>query len=336
MKAKKLIAGALSFCIIGSNFIGMNVSAADLFGAGKCGENASWTLDVEGNLIVTGTGEMTDYSYSSFGSDYDGNITYMDWNGEAPPWYGIRDQIKTVTIGSGITYVGDMVFIDCDNLTEINLPDTLEVLGGHCFAYCNALEKVSLPDSVKRLDGDTFECCVSLKDVKLSESLTFIGYAAFARTAVERVVLPESVEELYCLVFDHCPYLSKLVFLNEDCVIFDSENTIYSRVNICGFEGSTAQAYAESYGRNFLPVTNAFELGDVNIDGSVNALDASLVLTEYAYISTTGNHAFNLLENLIADVDSDKMINSLDASYILSYYAYKATGGFLSFEQYMK
>ena len=60
MKAKKLIAGALSFCIIGSNFIGMNVSAADLFGAGKCGENASWTLDVEGNLIVTGTGEMTD------------------------------------------------------------------------------------------------------------------------------------------------------------------------------------------------------------------------------------------------------------------------------------
>ena len=69
----------------------------------------------------------------------------------------------------------------------------------------------------------------------------------------------------------------------------------------------------------------AGDLGDVNADGAVNALDASLILTEYALIATGKDSSFSNEIKILADVNSDGSINALDASAVLTYYAYTAT-----------
>lgn len=81
---------------------------------------------------------------------------------------------------------------------------------------------------------------------------------------------------------------------------------------------------------------NNYKLGDVNFDGSINALDASYVLTAYANTAVGKDSGFSDIQNIVGDVNLDKDINALDASYILSYYAYTATGGTDSFENFMK
>ncbi len=62
-------------------------------------------------------------------------------------------------------------------------------------------------------------------------------------------------------------------------------------------------------------------LGDVNFDGKVNAMDASLVLTEYTNIQTGGEPTFTAEQNLAADMNNDGAITSIDAAQILDVYS---------------
>lgn len=66
-------------------------------------------------------------------------------------------------------------------------------------------------------------------------------------------------------------------------------------------------------------------LGDVNSDGCINAVDASSVLTYYACISTNQDGGYTEDQKLAADVNNDRLINAVDASNILAYYAYTST-----------
>lgn len=65
--------------------------------------------------------------------------------------------------------------------------------------------------------------------------------------------------------------------------------------------------------------------GDVNNDGAIDAADSSLVLTEYASVSTGGNSILDETQKEAADVAYDNIIDSSDASFILEYYAYAST-----------
>ena len=68
-----------------------------------------------------------------------------------------------------------------------------------------------------------------------------------------------------------------------------------------------------------------YNLGDVNNDGQVNAVDASSVLAHYAKISTNKESEYTEEQKFSADVDHDGLINAVDASLILAYYAYIST-----------
>lgn len=83
-------------------------------------------------------------------------------------------------------------------------------------------------------------------------------------------------------------------------------------------------------------ISTTVKLGDVNTDGSVDALDASMVLSDYAMKATGHESIFNAEQSKAADLNSDGAVDALDASLILSYYAYKATGGNKSITEYLK
>ena len=81
----------------------------------------------------------------------------------------------------------------------------------------------------------------------------------------------------------------------------------------------------------------AYPLGDVNNDGTINAVDASAVLAYYALISTNQESNDDEAKKLAADVNHDGLINAVDASNILAYYAYVSTasGEIMSIEEYL-
>ena len=79
----------------------------------------------------------------------------------------------------------------------------------------------------------------------------------------------------------------------------------------------------------------AYDLGDVNNDSKINAVDASCVLEEYAKMSTGYPSGFSAVQIKAGDVDFNGKINALDASTILTYYAYISIDGTQSFKEYL-
>lgn len=66
------------------------------------------------------------------------------------------------------------------------------------------------------------------------------------------------------------------------------------------------------------------ETGDVNCDGTINAIDATLVLSGYANVQL-GN-IWSYVNETIGDYNKDGAINAIDATQILTYYAKTQTG----------
>lgn len=67
--------------------------------------------------------------------------------------------------------------------------------------------------------------------------------------------------------------------------------------------------------------------GDINGDGFVDAVDASLILAEYAVLSTNGISTFSDSQKVSADINKDGFTDACDASLILAFYSYLSTNG---------
>lgn len=76
--------------------------------------------------------------------------------------------------------------------------------------------------------------------------------------------------------------------------------------------------------------------GDIDGNNSINALDASMILSDYSRDAICGTSAFTVLQKGCADVNSDGHADAVDASCVLSYYAYSSCGGTDSIDDYIK
>ncbi|WP_295085838.1 dockerin type I domain-containing protein [Ruminococcus sp.] len=68
-----------------------------------------------------------------------------------------------------------------------------------------------------------------------------------------------------------------------------------------------------------------YNIGDVDNNNNIDAVDASKVLAYYARISTKQEGGFSDSQKQAADVNKDGIIDAVDASKILAYYAYLST-----------
>lgn len=107
------------------------------------------------------------------------------------------------------------LFEDCISLKEITLPEgPTELFSTH--QGCSSLESITVPASVETLDC-TFMECTSLKTVtfKKNSALTSIGPSAFEDCqALESIIIPDGVDEIYDCAFRYCFDLSSVTLPN--------------------------------------------------------------------------------------------------------------------------
>lgn len=139
---------------------------------------------------------------------------------------------------------------------------------------------------------------------------------------------------------------------NTTLTIYVDDEAVYSYTMTPGFEPqnidiplsgaseikfSVYDNEAHSGGTSFCIGTGTgYMIGDVDNNGYINAIDASMVLSAYAQQATGQPMELSDLQKKVADVDKDEKIDAIDASWILSYYAYTATGGSELFEDFME
>lgn len=106
------------------------------------------------------------------------------------------EKLKKLTLGEGVTSVGELAFSSCTALTSVQLPSALESLGGYAFSNCGGLESISFPASLKSIGDYAFFGCYALSAINFSEGLETIGSSAFAIRGSKtlEIVLPSTVK----------------------------------------------------------------------------------------------------------------------------------------------
>lgn len=195
--------------------------------SGTCGENLTWSLDKNGVLTISGTGEMYDY-YIDINNGLNNPIKgYAPWaeldvkvaviqpgvTAVGSRAFTNCKSLSSVTIPNSVTEIGPAAFMQCTGLTEMMIPDSVTELAFNAFAYCTGLTEVGLPESLISLGRECFRGCVSLTGVTLPSGVTAIEDLAFYEcTGLKAVALPESVTHIGVGSFCFCKALESVTF----------------------------------------------------------------------------------------------------------------------------
>ncbi len=185
-------------------------SSAKLINSGQCGPNATYNLYSSGMLEITGSGEMFSYDATP------------------APWYECRDNINSVYISEKITKLGASAFKDCNHLTYLIIPITLNsVISDKCpaFAGCCSIERINFTvgnggygyDYTDHEGNDSwyqntpwYQSRDSLKGINFSDEVKKIGHNALRELNISSIALPDSVVNLGNHCFYNCTKLTDL------------------------------------------------------------------------------------------------------------------------------
>ena len=217
---KRIWARFFSFVLLCAFFVqALPVSsAADvILYDGICGENLTWTLNTDGLLTISGTGEMEDYSLHG-DVPWNGLVDKINCvvirNGVTSISYGAFGDctgLTSVTIPNSVTSIGYGAFYGCTGLTSITIPDSVTSIGDSAFHGCTGLTNVTIPDSMTSIDSYTFNGCTGLTNVTIPDSVTSIGGGAFyGCTGLTSVTIPDSVTNIGSYAFRGCTGLTSI------------------------------------------------------------------------------------------------------------------------------
>ena len=276
-------------------------TGAEAATSGKCGDNVNWELQGT-KLVITGSGDM--YEFETIA---------------AAPWNAQRSVVSAVEIGEGVTSVAPCGFANMSKMTSVSIPSTATYIGRIAFSNCSSLTSVDIPAGVEFLGKGAFKNCTSLQSVTICGKNTEIkgGIETICNTGTQ---------------YDKNYSYSGTIYgeSGSKAESFASANGI--KFSTIGSAQSTATTttttttITSTTTTTTVPPAKDYSLGDVNGDKLIDAVDASMVLSEYAKISSNVQGSFNDAQKKAADVDSNSLTDAVDASKILSYYAYASSG----------
>lgn len=257
----------------------------EVVSSGTCGDNLTWTLDDEGTLTISGSGQM---------SNYDCN--------DSAPWYSSRSSIKTVIIEEGVTSIGNCAFEDCSSLASITIPKGVTGMGDYTFDGCNNLKCITIQEGVTEIGEGVFIGCSNLESITIPESVTSIGGSAFYGCSnLESITIPKSVISIGNGAFNECGGLT--------AILVDVNNTMYSSTNGVLFDKQQSIIIQYPSGKsdsNYSLPESVTEIGDHALSSCDNLLKVSLPES----VTCIGEYAFNECSSL-ADISIPNNVTSI-------------------------
>ena len=206
-------------------------TAAPLSGnCGAQGDNVTYTLEDTDNdtnydkLTISGTGAMANYDPAQ-------NV----------PWNSIKDKIKTVVIGNGVTSIGVNAFFRCVNLTTVSIPGSVTSIGEFAFGNCEKLTSVSIPEGVTAITRFMFFGCEKLESITIPNSVTSIAQSAFyGCESLKTVTLtPPTSSQTLAISINAFPANAKVAFAEGNTRLFDGNTEIEAEAAANTLNGKT-------------------------------------------------------------------------------------------------
>ncbi len=132
--------------------------------SGSCGENATWAFYENGELIISGSGQIPNYASQN-----------------EQPWAGVRHLVKKIVIGKDITAIGNYAFAYCEYTEEVVFEEgsKLEKIGVLSFRTLRKVTEITLPETVNYLNAYAFGTCPALVNIYIPQGMSFMHAKAF-------------------------------------------------------------------------------------------------------------------------------------------------------------
>ena len=208
--------GKLNSLVIGESVSSIGVNA--FAGCSKLVELQYNARAVIGLNISSGV-----FSYSGSGM----KVTFGDGVEEIPSYlfhdddyaYGSSPEISSVTMGDGVTSIGNYAFYGCEGLSSVTIPNSVTSIGYCAFIGCRGLTSVTIPDSVTSIGQYAFSDCTGLTEIiynaKAAADLNSgskVFYNAGSSSGGLRVVIGDSVERIPAYLFYGCTGLTEIIY----------------------------------------------------------------------------------------------------------------------------
>ena len=216
--------------------------------SGKCGDNLKWTLDSDGELIITGDGPM--YSYFDEQTDrWDPTLVKKVWiDGQATTigqrMFGACTELESVKLPNSLTHIDVNAFAGCSKLANVTIPNSVTQIGAFAFSGCSSFTSLTIPASVTNIESSITNYCMALKKItvdpnnktydsrgdcnaiietatntlisgcvatSIPNTVNVIGRSAFEGTNLIKVDIPASVTSIGAGAFQACEKLTKVV-----------------------------------------------------------------------------------------------------------------------------
>lgn len=144
--------------------------------------NATWIEKNPAFYGVSGLEKVTFTPGDGYGFNYAASTGSNCWY-ELTPWYHCRSTLTSIEFEEGIVRIGTNAFCGL-NITSLVIPNSVQTLSDHSFYQCNNLTDLTLPitlDSVASEQYSAFQGCNAITTVRLTAGETGIGwdYTAF-------------------------------------------------------------------------------------------------------------------------------------------------------------
>ena len=123
------------------------------------------------------------------------------------------NSLTSVTLPDSITYIDDLAFQNCNNLSTIQISKNLLHIGLGSFSGCHSLKAISLPNTVTSISSLAFNECSNLESIRIPDKVTRINNGTFKGCKkLSYVSIPKNMANIADNAFENCSALDELFY----------------------------------------------------------------------------------------------------------------------------
>ena len=180
------------------------------------------------------------------------------------------------TIPKSVRTIGEGAFMEAGNLQTLTMYDNVTTIGAFAFNRCFCLENIRFSKNITRIDGPlcgsnpwfdnqpdgvvyvgkvAYQLKGTIKDLTFKNGTVAICDDTFyGDDSVRTVLIPKSITYIGYCAFSRADSAKTIRIENPKCEIVMEEKTFPKQATIYAAKGSTAQTYAETFGRKFVAI----------------------------------------------------------------------------------